>query len=99
MSIRTYATSIMEQWRTLVRPFTSDVRILLISHGMDVELGAISCALDAGYPGEIDFGDWGGSFGYFEGVRVTFDYSWKERCIGIELLRLSPEQQDFLESL
>jgi broad specificity phosphatase PhoE len=94
-----FAWPIMRQWQSLSRCFSPDARVLLISHGAAIELGAIVLAHDpAGYEYELDFSYWGGPLFYCEGVRLTFDHSRRERLILMELLRLTPEHRSLLET-
>lgn len=66
-------------WKRLARLADDGGRVLAVSHGGVIELGAIACFPDA------DHAAWGALLGYCEGVRASFDGdAWSS----VEVLRV-----------
>ncbi|MCL4507052.1 MAG: histidine phosphatase family protein [Chloroflexi bacterium] len=54
-------------WHSIVEGIPDGGRVLVITHGTLLELGAIGCLPDA------DHAAWGAAFDYCEGVRLSYD--------------------------
>lgn len=73
------AEKLLKTWKRLARLADDGGRVLAISHGGVIELGAIACFPDA------DHAAWGPLLGYCEGVRASFD---GEAWANLEVLRV-----------
>lgn len=62
-----FAAEQAQLWQDLVTGLPEGGRLLIISHGHIVDLGAVGSLPDADHAG------WGGPIGYCEGVRVEYD--------------------------
>ena len=54
-------------WRSLAMQMPDDARMLIVSHGLIVELGAVASVPDA------DHAAWGDAIGYCEGIRLSYE--------------------------
>lgn len=74
-----FARRLAKHWQSIARALPENGRVLLVSHGGIIELGAIGCLPDAEHV------NWGASCNYCEGVRLHFD---GKSFVDIELLRV-----------
>ena len=74
-------------WRRIVERVPDSRRALIVTHGCFVELGAV-----ASVP-EVDHATWGDPIGYCEGVRLSFEGTFKDP----EILRV-PEEYRLIEN-
>lgn len=68
-------------WRQIVEQAPDGTHVLIVTHGLLIELGAVGSVPDA------DHGAWGGPIGYCEGIRLTYDGNSRHG----ELLRVPDE--------
>ena len=83
-----FATQQAQLWAEIAEQLPVSERVLIITHGGIIELGAIGCL-----PG-ADHSTWGGAIGYCEGVRLSWDAGGFTRC---EMLRM-PQAHRLIEN-
>ena len=93
----TFGRWLRTAWVEALESVPDGGRVLVVSHGRDIEAGVVAC-LDDLKP--ADFSDWGDSFHQCEGVRLTYDQG---ACGDPRILRTRrcnghgvPESQDRL---
>lgn len=73
-----YGQSLAELWAEIAQSLPEEGSALLITHGGNIEAGAVTC-----FP-EADHAGWGAYLDYCEGVRLGFE---QHRFSSIEILR------------
>lgn len=75
-----YGSALVACWRDLLTPLPEGSAALVIVHSGEIEIALVTCFPQANHAA------WGGSFGYCEGVRLTFAGD-PARFTAVEILR------------